>query len=259
MASIFNANPNQANAQFDRLVNELESIAEDNVQNGATDISVNDQGFSSSVLSAQNGVLRSPWVMSTTEWLTNNPPKALVWTANPSDISWSMPQRSVHSKNLFGTVLHVWPDNFRETFFDELRLTLNLQSSNIMPVSVGRGARGAVKGWVASPGLANFYDFMQLVDSPKLTRNGRANLVSIQYSSNLFPKLTLFGMFDSSGIRFTDSANNPNQVTSWSADFVVYDTAPRLSDSTSGQQSNAAMLAIWLDERVRNSRIQPQT
>lgn len=194
----------------------------------------------------QNGIIRTPWVMSTTEWLSKKPAKALIWGSNPSDISWQMPQRSVHAKNLFGTVLHVWPDTKRGTFFDEIVLTLRLQSGNIIPVIMGTGK------WVASGGLANFYDFMQLVDAPKLTLGTppRANLVSIQYSSNLFPKLTLIGMFDPSGIQFTDSSAEPNQVMGWTATFVVYDTYPRLSSNTSTDLSNAALLQLWLDERV---------
>jgi hypothetical protein len=87
-------------------------------------------------------------------------------------------------------------------------------------------------GWQPSGGVANFYDFMQLVDAPKLTLGTstappRANLVSIQYRSAIFPALTLLGMFDPAGIRFTDTVDN--QINGWSADFVVYDTVPKLS------------------------------
>jgi hypothetical protein len=193
--------------------------------------------------------------MSTTEWLSGVGPngpipiRGLAWAANPSDITWTMAQRSAHSKNLFGTVLHVWPDNGRDTFYDELRVTFNLQSSNIMPVQSANSAQG----WVASPGIRNFYDFMQLVDAPKLTASGRANLVSVQYNSNLFPQLILLGMFDSSGIRFTDSGSNPNQVNAWSADFIVYDTSPRLSSLSSGTQSNSTLLDLWMQKMVTGS------
>jgi hypothetical protein len=251
------------NEAFAQAVSQLEGLARDNTgQQGKGDSDVTQAMAKANRRAAENGVVRTPWVMSTTEWLKEN--KALIWSANPSDISWSMPQRSTHSKNLFGTVLHVWPDNFRDTFYDELKLTLSLQSGNIMPVvkrpgpgkqagilTGGLGGISNPENWEVAPGLANFYDFMQLVDAPKLTKDGRANLVFIQYNSNLFPKLTLIGMFDSSGVRFTDSSQSPNTVTSWSADFIVYDTAPRLT-SNSGQQSNAAVLEQWLQTRIKN-------
>lgn len=268
------ANP-QANAYFDDVVRNLEQLAIDIETQGKTDTSLSRQNYDVNARSEQNGVTRTPWIMSTTEWLTSNPPRAMLWAANPSDITWSMPQRSTHTKNMFGTVLHVWPDSGRDTFFDELRLTFTLQSGNIMPVwlgssnnvgvstlesILGKSALTDKSNWQLAPGLVNFYDFMLLVDAPKLTApdaNGRSrtNVVSIQYSSNLFPSLTLMGMFDSAGIRFTDSSSSPNQVNSWQADFIVYDTYPRLSgNSDAGQTSNASLLSSWLDQRVRNIR-----
>lgn len=253
----------QGNKVFDELVNSLNKISSDAIQGGQGDTNLGKAGSGVNARAQQNGVRRTPWIMSTTEWLTGNPPKALLWASNPGDVSWTMAQRSTHSKNLFGTVLHVWPDNYRDTFYDELRLTFNLQSGNIMPLFVGNSSStlSNSSNWQIAPGLANFYDFMLLVDAPKLTASAtpgpdgkpstRANLVSIQYASNLFPSLTLLGMFEPSGIRFTDSSNNPNMVSSWTADFLVYDTYPRLSDY-SGQASNASLLSKWLDDRVRN-------
>ena len=246
MASYFGVNSAQANAQYDQVVAALDSIAENDVS-------------SSSIINARheiNGIDHVPWIMSTTEWLLQNPPKGLVWFANPSDVSWSMPQRSTHSKTLVGTVLHVWPNNSRGTFFDEFRLTLTLQSGNLMPVL------GQDNKWKASGGIINFYDFMQLVDAPKLTAGSagqppRTNLVSIQYSSNLFPQLTLMGMFDSSGIKFTDSSSSPASVTSWSVDFIVYDTVPKLT-TFSGESDNTSMLQAWLWPMVGKLPVPPK-
>jgi hypothetical protein len=250
------SNSNAANAQFQKIVDDLTALQKtstisSNAGTSGHDIPLANQTSFSSIIAAQNAVNRTAWVMSTTEWLSASPQRGIVWTANPSDITWNMAQRSTHSKNLFGTVMHVWPDNGRDTFFDELRLTLNLQSSNILPVR----SKSAASGWVAPPGMGNFYDFMQLVDAPKLTSNGRANLVSIQYNSALFPQLTLLGMFDSSGIRFTDSSATPNQVSSWTADFIVYDTAPRLTSLSSGTQSNSSLLDLWFRQRVTNNAV----
>lgn len=253
IAPTFPAAGGQANSQFDQIVSALNNLQQNNASQaqGKGDIPLANQGTFSSVLAAQNAVRRTSWIMSTTEWLSGNPQRGLVWAANPADISWQMAQRSAHSKNLFGTVLHVWPDNGRDTFYDELRLTLNLQSSNILPVRSTTDSNG----WVVPPGIANFYDFMQLVDAPKLTSTGRANLVSIQYNSNLFPSLVLLGMFDSSGIKFTDSSSNPNQVNAWSIDFIVYDTAPRLTSMSSGNQSNSTMLQLWLQKQIQGGNL----
>jgi hypothetical protein len=171
---------------------------------------------------------RSPWIMSTTEWLEANPARVIVWAANPSEIAWSMPLRATETKNKAGTVYHVWRDPRRQTFYDEPVLSMSLQSGNIMPVTWTRSQSGYDE---MAQGLSNFYQFMELVDAPKLTADGRPNLVSIQYTSRMFPKITLIGLFNPEGIRFNDSSSEPNQVNSWSATFTVYDSVPRLSVS----------------------------
>lgn len=250
MADIINVNASQGNDAFRTIVAATEGLSQDSITKGRGDVPLDLSG--ANTRAQQNGISRTPWIMTTTEWLMQSTPKGLIWAANPSDVSWEMSQRSFHSKNLFGTVLHVWPDPARGTFFDEYRLTINFQSGNLMPVFLKDSNR-----YVPAPGISNFYDFMQLVDAPKLTlgtasQPPRANLVHILYSSNLFPKITLLGMFDPAGIRFNDTSGEPNQVSSWSATFVVYDTAPKLS-SFSGQQSNAQLEQIWEENRIKNN------
>lgn len=234
--AVINTDSNQGNALFQQLADNLEKAV--SPPRGAT-------------RAQQNGVIRTPWTMTTTEWLTDfKPPKVIQWAANPGDIAWSMPQRSTHSKNMSGTVMHVWPDSARGTFYDEFRLSLNLQSGNLMPILIGDTGK-----YQASDGIQNFYEFMQLVDAPKLTggKRPRTNLVHISYYSPLFPQLTLLGMFDSSGIKFNDSAEHPNQVVSWSAEFIVYDTIPRITDN-SGQPNNL-LLAKWVDVRINKGKL----
>jgi len=79
--------------------------------------------------------------------------------------------------------------------------------------------------------------------------------VYIQYTSNIFPKLTLMGMFEPSGIQFTDDSSNPNQVVGWTAEFLVYDTFPKLSNNTSSTLSNAELLGRWIDEKIKKSKL----
>ena len=38
-------------------------------------------------------------------------------------------------------------------------------------------------------------------------------------------------LFTPDGVSWTDSADNPNQVMSWSAQFTVYDSYPKLSQN----------------------------
>lgn len=258
--AFFGVNRSQLDQTFQEICDGLENLSKAEViPNAKTDKPVSgDKGIKASV----NGVDRSPWVMTTTEWMSPQvdgfgpapAPRALVWDANPSDVTWTMAQRSMHTKNLYGTVLHVWPNTKRNTFYDEFRLHMNFQSGSIMPVFLPDRPNSSTSifgEWQPSGGLANFYDFMQLVDAPKLTtgtdtRPARANLVVIQYNSNIFPQLTLTGMFDSNGITFTDTSQDPNQVTGWSADFIVYDSMPRLSsNAVSGQQTNVSLMEMW--------------
>lgn len=246
MASYFGVSSAQANNQYDKILAGLDQVSTSEKDKGRGDVGIS---LLNNPRHTQNGVNHEPWIMSTSEWLLQIPPKGLVWFANPSDVTWSMPQRSMHTKTLNGTVLHVWPNNGRGTFFDEFRITLNLQTGNIMPVVGDNGE------WEVSAGICNFYDFMMLYDAPKLTVGSekqppRANLVSIQYHSNLFPRLTLLGMFDSSGIKFTDSSSSPASVTSWSVDFIVYDTVPKLS-TYNGFQQNAGMTNMWNDAKIK--------
>jgi hypothetical protein len=240
---IVNINPVQGNAAFQQLTTEITRLA------GTTE-DRSKSGLNGSSRAEQNGVARIPWVMTTTEWLTEKPPRAIIWAANPHDVGWNMSQRASMAKHMFGTVLHVWPDSSRNTFYDEIRLTLNLQTGNLMPIFLASGNK-----YVESDGIVNFYTFMQLVDAPKITNEPipRANLVHITYNSPLFPNLTLLGMFDPKGISFNDSSDSPNAVASWSAEFVVYDSIPRLTDNSG--QPNTQLLNTWIETRIKSSPV----
>jgi hypothetical protein len=243
-------------------------------------------------VSAQYGLDRAPWLMYLRSSLlagpvSNGVPGApnesvvggdgMAWAVNPSEVTWSMPLRATHSKNLYGTVLHTWLDDVRGTFFDEFRISFKFQSGNIMPVWIGGTVpkvfkpvpglatfKGAEPGMVASVyteefqeahGLVNFYDFLNLLDAPKITGTGEVNMVYITYQSPTLPRLTLKGMFDTEGMRWTDSASEPNQINSWTAEFVVYDTIPRMTSPVSGGVApsplkNNTLLQVYLDAMI---------
>ncbi len=150
--------------------------------------------------------------------------KAIKFRCNPSDITWSMTQRSMEQKTKAGTVLHVWNDHDRKTYFNEPVITLKLQTGNILPVrNIFEPATPTVPD-----GLNNFYEFMALVDEVKVLDDGRANLCYIDYNSLIFPKIRLWGFFTPNGINFTDKSSNPATVNDWTASFTVYRSEPNL-------------------------------
>jgi hypothetical protein len=150
-------------------------------------------------------------------------PKSIKFRVNPSDVAWTMAQRSQEQKTKAGTVLHVWNDNERKTYFDEPVLTINFQSGNILPSRSLLDFRGELP-----EGLCNFYEFIALVDEVKVLDDGRANLCYIQYNSLIFPSITLWGFWTPNGISFSDSAENHAQVNNWTASFTVYKSTPEL-------------------------------
>jgi hypothetical protein len=171
------------------------------------------------------------------------------WFCNPGDVTWTLAQRSTHVKNMLGTVLHVWPDSGRNTFYDEYILTMRFQSGSLIP----RLAQAPDTGYSIPPGLSNFYLFLQLVDAPKLTADGRINLVKIQYKSNIFSNIQLTGMFDSKGVTFSDDSSSPNEIKSWSADFIVYDTSPRFTNNTLPLTTEMGELANnYISDRLKD-------
>lgn len=184
------------------------------------------------------GVARLPWVFSTFGNLTTNEKvsdktkNSLIWYANPISVDWQISQRASEVKTKAGTVLHVWRDRARQTDYDDPKITLTFQSGNIMP-SYSNGVNTAkvtgVPDQIVAPGLNNFYQFLELVDASKINK-GQANLIHILYRSRIFPSMVLTGFFDpQTVIRFTDSADKPFQINSWSATFTVYNTIPALN------------------------------
>lgn len=252
--SNFGVGRNQGNANFSKALSELEKASTSTDTN--TRVSSRNSGVGNGVIQPVTkynieGITgrRIPFSMTTVEWLERGE-EPILFSVNPSEISWNMPQRSTIQKNLYGTVMHAWPDNLRHTFYDELNVSFTFQSGNIMIQPQNADGSGNKQ---ISQGIVSFYDFLKLVDSPKLTTKGRVNHILIQYNSTVLPNITLKGFFDPKGVNWSESANNPNQINSWTADFIVQDTYPRLSDNHKSR-NNSALLNNYLSNMVNNHR-----
>lgn len=206
---------------------------------------------------ARMGRARTPFVLTCQEWLSAPYPRYIVASVNPSEVQWRLAQRAAAQKTRVGEIVHYWRDRFRNTYYDEPQLTITFQSGNIMPIRQNPPIKQTVATSTAGqfvteslnvgvryvtdesettpqvpPGLANFYEFIELVDTQKVLDSGDCNYIYIMYNSRLFANMTLAGLFTPEGMSWADSANDPNQVNSWTANFTVYDSFPRLNDRT---------------------------
>jgi hypothetical protein len=167
------------------------------------------------------GFIRVPFAMTCNTWEKRG--EYLLWSTNPGSVTWNLSQRVSEQKNRMGTVQHVWKDNYRDTYFDEPVLDISFQSGSLYPV---RNVNGEFE---ISSGLSNFYKFLQLVDEDKLDDYGRANMVHIMYTSGIFPSMTLSGTFTSEGLSWTDTADDPFNISDWRARFIVKSTSPKIN------------------------------
>lgn len=200
---------------------------------------------------------RNPFVLTCQQWLSATPARYIYCAVNPSDIQWKIALRAKDQKTRGGTVQHLWKsvgDARRDTFYDEPVLTINFQAGNILPVTDrlagGVITRQQVNGRtittseapsqrsdpIVPDGMKNFYDFMELMDTPRqFSDNGvqRDNPVYILYNSRIFPSMALTGMWTQDGFSFSDNAENPNEISNWTASFIVHDSYPKIKDNKS--------------------------
>lgn len=196
--------------------------------------------------------LAGPTLPTTEGFGSNSESKVIKFRCNPAEVQWTMRQRSEEQKTKAGTVLHVWNDRDRNTYFDEPVITLNLQAGNILPV---RNIDAATTPEIPA-GLNNFYEFLSLVDEVKVLNDGRANLCYIKYNSLIFPSLTLWGFFTPDGISFRDTASNHATVNDWTASFTVYKTdIGQLGRNTNfaGPLADGRMAGEALKQRFRDA------
>jgi hypothetical protein len=111
-------------------------------------------------------------------------------------------------------------------------LSLSFQSGIITPGGYNDIMSGVENSALPPPGLGNFFDFLDLLDQPDATPSGAPNYINILYASPVFGQkgIWLQGFFTEEGVSWTDSAETPNQVVSWGASFMVFNSRPGLKD-----------------------------
>lgn len=179
----------------------------------------------------------------------------IVLWANPSTWQWSMKQRGTVQKTRGGSIVHIWRDRVRPTYFDEPEVTMTFQSGNIIPIrtlrkrirggmevvseadkrtfnaatgNAGTSAVGSTSVTTIPPGLLNFYEFVEMLDEPKILDDGSMNFVSIIASTPMFPQLVLKGYFNPEGLSWSENDQEPNAFD-WTSQFTVVHTYPAIN------------------------------
>lgn len=154
---------------------------------------------------------------------------------NPAECSWQVPLRSAVDKTHGGAVHHEIRQYDRLTManftrFDLPSLSISFQAGIITPGGNNHIDNGDLPN-VRPHSITNFYDFLSLLDQPNITPDGKPNFVNIMYVSPVHGArgIWLRGFFTEDGVTWTDSADNPNTITRWSATFLVCSSNPPLN------------------------------
>jgi len=153
---------------------------------------------------------------------------------NPAECQWRVGMRTQIEPIQGGAIHHQWDSvgigAQNRSKMDQPMLSFTFQSGLILPNGTNDSGRDGDEPVVA-PGLANFYDFLQLLSQNTVRANGQPNYVNIAYVSSVFPSLLLKGFFTPEGVQWTDSSDNPYMVNSWSASFVVFRSDPDITNA----------------------------
>lgn len=197
-------------------------------------IQPNESGDRARGLAGRNTAARIPLLMTTEVMAQQN--RYIAFWCSPESVQWSLKLRGAIQETRGGMIQHYWRDNRRNTFFDEPEVTFTFQSGNILPVRHRQGTNpdGTQAESLSLPiGLLNLYEFIELLDQPKVMADGRTNYVYILYSSLMFPKIVLRGFFlPDTGTNFTESAQD-NAEVKWSGTFRVAGSYPTFNSADS--------------------------
>jgi len=159
----------------------------------------------------------------------------LTWFVNPSECQWKVGTRTYIEKIHGGAVHHEWPqtgdmgnESFRNSRLDQPMLSISFQSGII--TKGGYSDILDTETDVLPLGLGNFYDFLDMLDQPNMKPTGEPNYVNLLYISPIFGRSGIYlkGFFTEDGVSWTDTAEDPNQITAWGATFIVHNCRPTL-------------------------------
>lgn len=183
------------------------------------------------------------WVMGRSDpnFAFQNGKPFMTWWVNPNECQWKMATRTTVEKIAGGVVHHEWPQtgmngsnmSFKGSRFDQPTVSFSFQSGIITAGGYNDILSGVDNSTRPPSGLGNFFDFLYLLDQPDVVEpNGEPNYIQIMYFTPLFGQRGIYlqGFFSEEGVSWTDSAENPNQISSWGATFMVFNSQPRFSD-----------------------------
>ncbi len=168
----------------------------------------------------------------------NNINSLMEFWVNPKSCSWSVGRRSSIVKSSGGAINYEIqqidrPSNTKLaefTKFDQPILNITFQSGNIIP-----GRTNDINNNISDIvpyGLANFFDFLTILDQSNITNQGTPNYVNIMYVSQTFGAdgIWLRGFFQDDGISWSESAEDPGMIQEWTASFMVCHSNPALNN-----------------------------
>ena len=163
--------------------------------------------------------------LKVTRWTMNREDQNdgfLQFWVNPSECTWQQGLRSAFAKTM-GGIVHHEIDEINVSRLDLPVLSISFQAGLITPGEAPH----------LTQGLANFYDFLDLVDRPNI-QNGEdsPNYVNIFYVSPTFSRkgIWLQGFFDESGVSWSDTSATSQTITGWTANFMVFKSNPPLNE-----------------------------
>jgi len=174
---------------------------------------------------------------SRTSFVLKTEKLGLEFWINPSECSWRVPLRTTIEPIQGGAVHHEWYatgiGEQHKQKYDQPVLNFTFQAGHIAPRNWSTDESNTAisrtsSPELAAPGLANFYDFLALLNEPNLKTDGTPNYVEISYASLMMPSIQLKGFFTQEGVQWSDNADNPSSISSWGASFVVFESNPPL-------------------------------
>jgi hypothetical protein len=192
--------------------------------------------------------IRAPMIITSESFAAQG--RYIIFWSGPENTQWNFPMRAAQEKTRSGTILHLWRNSSRSTFFDEPTVQFTFQTGNLLPVRTRTSGEISGQTFTADaidlpPGLLDFYDFFDLMNEEKILADGRPNFTYIVYHSLVYPEIFLRGFFNPEGLQFGEQAEDPAKVN-WTATFTVRSTEPPF-------YSGRSLYSAWRSALAGNS------